>query len=94
MRFGECVGPALKGKPKVVWPHFVRSEFKVETVCREPVYPPRHVSFEIGPSPNALFPVGPAAAVSFRDVASTFLLPADAPCGRYLLLRLHGRVIT
>ncbi|KAK9829402.1 hypothetical protein WJX72_005644 [[Myrmecia] bisecta] len=58
----------------------------------EPVYPPRALSFEIGEHPAAMQPVPGRFPVCFTDEVQTFVLPACAPLGCCVRVRMHGKV--
>lgn len=60
-------------------------------LCSEPIYPPSHISFELGPTPHKLYPVAGQHEVQATDQRQWFVLPANAPVGRYLRVILHGK---
>lgn len=58
---------------------------------RAPLYPPLEISIAVGGSPWHMHPVLCNVPVAVTEQPQTFVLPANAPPGRYLKLTLHGR---
>ncbi len=59
---------------------------------RHPIYPPARLQVLTGPTPQLLSEASPWYDVAPDDTVQTFALKEDAPLGRYLMLRLEGRM--
>lgn len=79
--------------PTATAPQYVRlAVYRAQYQHGDPLYPPRAVSFLVGPSPTQLYPASPVYPCRLTDAAQVFALDRAAPPGGFLLVRLHGKM--